>query len=266
MISIVTASYNYEQYIGETIQSVLNQTFSEWEMIIVDDCSTDKSVNVIKSFNDKRIKLFQNEKNLGLAKTLKKGIELAKGDWIVFLESDDMIFPEYLEKKLEIIRKYPDISLVFNDCEFFGDEDKINELSEKLFKIRKVLKSQTYPKNMFYNFYLGNKIFTFSSVMAKRDELMKLDFNPIEDCLLDWCLWLQMAYNGSFYYMPEILTKWRIHFGSYISKSKKDIHASLKIYFNIFKRFKNPLILLFIPFAQAVRYLRGVQKLFQSLI
>lgn len=70
MISIVTASYNYEQYIVETIQSVINQTYTDWELIVVDDCSTDNSVEVIKSFNDERIKLFVNEKNLGLKGTI----------------------------------------------------------------------------------------------------------------------------------------------------------------------------------------------------
>ena len=99
MISIVTASYNYEQYIGETIQSVLNQTYTDWELIIVDDCSSDNSLKVIKSFDDDRIKLFVNKKNMGLKYTVKRGVELAKGDWVVFLESDDLITPDYLENK-----------------------------------------------------------------------------------------------------------------------------------------------------------------------
>ena len=104
MISIVTASYNYAQYIGETIQSVLNQTYSDWELVIVDDCSSDNSVEVIKSFKDDRIKLFVNERNLGLKGTVKRGIELAQGDWVVFLESDDVITPDYLEKKAKIVQ------------------------------------------------------------------------------------------------------------------------------------------------------------------
>lgn len=118
MISIVTASYNYAQYIGETIQSVLNQTYSDWELVIVDDCSSDNSVEVIKSFKDERIKLYVNGKNLGLKGTVKRGIELAQGNWIVFLESDDVITPDYLKKKVEIAQKYPDVVLIFNDCEF----------------------------------------------------------------------------------------------------------------------------------------------------
>lgn len=114
-ISIVTASYNYENYIKETIKSVLNQTYQDWELIIIDDCSSDNSVNVIKSFQDDRIKLFVNKQNLGLAKTLKLGIEKATGDWIVFLESDDLITSDYLAKKVQIIQKHKNINLIFND-------------------------------------------------------------------------------------------------------------------------------------------------------
>ena len=93
-ISVVTASYNYQDYIKEAVQSVLDQTYKDWELIIVDDCSTDNSVEVIKSFKDERIKLFINEKNLGLKETVKRGIENATGEWVVFLESDDILTPE----------------------------------------------------------------------------------------------------------------------------------------------------------------------------
>ena len=105
-ISVVTASYNYQDYIKEAIQSVLNQTYHDWELIIVDDCSTDNSVEVIKSYKDDRIKLFVNEKNLGLKETVKRGIEKASGEWIVFLESDDILTSDNIEKKLEIVKKY----------------------------------------------------------------------------------------------------------------------------------------------------------------
>ena len=123
-ISIVTASYNYENYIKESIQSVLNQTYEDWELIIVDDCSTDNSVNVIKSFQDDRIKLFINKQNLGLAKTLELGIKRATGDWIIFLESDDLITPDYIAKKIQVILNNKNINLVFNDCDFFGDMER----------------------------------------------------------------------------------------------------------------------------------------------
>ena len=124
-VSIITASYNYEDYIKETIDSVIKQTFQDWEMIIVDDGSTDNSVEVIKDYckKDNRIKLFQhrNAVNKGLAETLKLGIANASAEWIVFLESDDTICPDYLSKKFEIICKYPNVQFIFNSVCPFGD-------------------------------------------------------------------------------------------------------------------------------------------------
>ena len=100
-ISIVMASYNYAPIIGEAIESVINQTYKDWELIIVDDGSADNSVEVIKKYlSDNRIKLYINEKNLGLAKTVRKGIQYSTSDWIAFLESDDKFSPNALEEKV----------------------------------------------------------------------------------------------------------------------------------------------------------------------
>ena len=124
-VSIVTASYNYETYIKETIESVLAQTYFDWEMIVVDDGSKDNSVEVIKNFaqKDNRIKLYQHEggANKGLIETVKLGLQKAKGDWIVFLESDDTIEPNYLEEKFKVIENYPNVKFVFNDLNLFGE-------------------------------------------------------------------------------------------------------------------------------------------------
>ncbi|CDE44236.1 glycosyl transferase family 2 family protein [Clostridium sp. CAG:768] len=267
-ISVVTASYNYQDYIKETIQSVLDQTYNDWELIIVDDCSTDNSVDVIKSFNDERIKLFINEKNLGLAQTVKRGVEYATGEWIVFLESDDLITPDNIEKKVQIIKKYSDLNLIFNDCEFFGDKNKVKDFSIALKKTRILLKNKNYPTKMFYNFYLSNKIFTFSSVMAKREDLLNISYNPPIDSLLDWWLWVQLAYIGNFYYIPEKLTKWRLHKNSYIESSNNislnKIHNEM--YYRMFKKYKKIKILIFIPFAQIIWGLQQAKKFLTKLI
>jgi len=219
-ISVITASYNYEQYIGETIESVLNQTYTDWEMIIIDDGSTDGSVEVIKSYNDPRIRLIENKQNKGLKETLLTGIAQASGEWVAFLESDDMWGPDYLEKKIAIAQKYPDIALIFNDCELFGDEERIAKVNFNREANRKWLRKQRFPKNMFYDFYIYNRISTFSCAMCKKEPLEKLDFNTPIECLLDWWLWIQLAQKrgkcNQFYYIDEKLTRWRLHKQSYI--------------------------------------------------
>lgn len=106
IVSIITPSHNSAPFISETIQSVLNQSFSDWELIIVDDCSTDNSVDVIQSFveRDSRIKLIQLSENSGAAVARNRAIEAAQGRYIAFLDSDDLWLPDKLKKQLAFMQ------------------------------------------------------------------------------------------------------------------------------------------------------------------
>lgn len=124
-ITIITPSYNSSQLISATINSVLSQSFSDWEMIIVDDCSSDNSVEVIESFvvRDSRIKLIQLTKNSGAAVARNAAIKAAQGRYIAFLDSDDVWLPEKLEKQVMFMQK--------NNYHFtYAAYDKVNELDE----------------------------------------------------------------------------------------------------------------------------------------
>ena len=222
-VSIITASYNYENYIKETIESVIAQTFQDWEMIIVDDGSTDNSVDVIKSYSEKdsRIKLFKHENgvNRGLAETLQLGIKHASSDWVAFLEYDDTITPEYLTEKFNIIEKYPDVDFIFNDLNMFGDEDVIADTQCYFVKQKGILKRYQFPTNLLEAFKgtHANLISTFSCVMAKKCSLQDLNYkSPIKSCL-DWWLWLQIVCKSQMYYIDKPLTNWRMHKSSYIN-------------------------------------------------
>ena len=239
-ISVVTASYNYAEYIEETIQSVLNQTYNDWEMIIVDDGSSDNSVEIIQKYikQDERIKLLTHENNVnkGLKETLLLGIQKAQGDWIVFLESDDMLREDYLEKKIVIAKKYPDVGLIFNDTVLFGDEKRIM-FSKKIFtESHNELIKKNFPRNIFKEMNVSNRILSFSTVMAKKSALCPEYFNTPVDRVLDWWLYIHITYKNDVYYIPEKLTLWRMHKGSYISKKRGtrfhfiQVHAYLDIY------------------------------------
>lgn len=255
-ISIVLTSYNYEQYISECIQSVINQTYTNWEMVIVDDGSTDNSIDIIKDFcaKDNRIKLFthQNNENKGLQKTLKYGIEIADTEWITLLESDDILSPDYLEKKAQVIKHNNNINLIFNECEIFGDAKRIERISRSMKRTSKKLSKRKFPANMFYDFYCDNNIFTFSSVTVKKSDLLKIDFDTPIDCLLDWWIYIQLAHLNNFYYIPSKLTKWRLHPSSYINKSKQKSPFALqtKAYYKIYKNKGDKKILAFIVYGQ----------------
>lgn len=233
-ISIITASYNYAQYIEETINSVINQSYQDWEMIIVDDGSSDNSVEIIKSYceKDSRIRLLQHDgaQNKELKETILLGIKHATGEWIAFLESDDFFAPDNLSKKVEIIEKHPDIALVFNKVKLLEENINKNPLVKGFEKKQTKLAKLAYPRNMFYDFYINNMILTFSCVMVKASVLKNTDFDTPADRLLDWWLWIHIAYENKFYYIGEELSSWRLHEESYIKTGKKPIPLPMQVY------------------------------------
>src|SRR3972149_9428311 len=111
-VSIVIPAYNHAQFVGEAVQSVLEQTFPDFELIIINDGSTDTTEAEILKFKDDRIRYYSQE-NRGLSATLNRGIELARGEFFNFLPSDDAFLPEKLEVQLKVFEEYPDLGLVF---------------------------------------------------------------------------------------------------------------------------------------------------------
>lgn len=231
LISIVTASYNYEDYIKETIESVINQTYTNWELIIVDDGSKDNSVEVIKSYckKDKRIKLFQHEGgiNRGLVETVKLGISKAQSEWITFLESDDTIIPEYLEKKVKVMNEHPEVKFIFNDANLFGSEERIRSYDLYFEKIKQIFAENPYPKNLLKYFKELNLVPTFSVVTMKKELFQNIDFNSPIKAYLDYYLWIQIVQKTPLYFIDEKLTNWRMH-DSYIMNVNFNIIQKIK--------------------------------------
>ncbi|RHO57206.1 glycosyltransferase family 2 protein [Eubacterium sp. AM05-23] len=125
LVSIIMPSWNTDRFIKETIDSVLAQTYTNWELLIVDDCSTNKTDEVVASYKDERIKYFKNEKNSGAALTRNRAMREAQGEWIAFLDSDDLWMPEKLEHQIKFM----------NDNGYklsFTEYEKIDEDSKKL--------------------------------------------------------------------------------------------------------------------------------------
>lgn len=123
LVSIIMPSWNTGKFIAESIQSVVNQTYENWELIIVDDCSTDNTDEVVAMFNDKRIKYLKNKKNSGAALTRNKALREAKGEWIAFLDSDDLWTPEKLEHQLSFMKKNG-YTLSFTEYEKIDEKSK----------------------------------------------------------------------------------------------------------------------------------------------
>lgn len=234
-ISILTASYNYEHFLSELIESVLFQSYQDWELVIVDDGSKDNSVNLIKTYCERetRIKLFthENNANRGLLETLKLGISKCSGEYIAFLESDDKWEKDSLLHKVKAIGENPNASLFINDLKLIGDEASVNQYAEKQRKYFEKQK-ELLNRNFFdVKEFVNNNYFpTFSCMTVKKDYIEKCDFNTPSKPNLDWYLWVQiLKMNSNIVYIPYKDTLWRIHSGSYISATQKqDVVKFLK--------------------------------------
>ena len=179
MVSIITPLYNSEQYISQTVESVINQTYKDWELILIDDASTDDTLSIIKPFLDKnsKIKLLKNKKNLGAAISRNKAINEAQGDYIAFLDADDLWKSKKLQTQIEAMQ-------LENADICFSSYDQIDESGAPLNKKVKALPLLTYKKLLKSN-YVGNLTGIYNSRVLGKIQTPNLRKRQ------DWLLWLE---------------------------------------------------------------------------
>src|SRR6185295_9135648 len=138
-VSVLMSVYNGEKYLKEAMESILNQSFSDFEFLIFNDSSTDSSREIILSYNDPRIVLIDNKKNIGLTKTLNKGISLAKGKYIARMDADDVCHPERLNEQVNYLDKNAEVAVCGTWVQFLNENEvvklptKKNEIKTLLF-------------------------------------------------------------------------------------------------------------------------------------
>ena len=212
--SIIICCYNSEKYIEETIQSILNQTYSSFEIIIIDDGSKDKTLSIINNLfgNNINIKIFSN-KNHGMAYSRNFAIDKASNEWIVILDHDDISLPKRLEEYSRYICKYPDTDLFFSDMIYFNNEISFLRF-EKQFP-KKNLKP--YFFNLQKNFALYNLLkygcfIGSSSVAFKKSKFyLTSGFNINYVFLSDYVFFLELSKIGNIFCIKKPLVKWRMH-------------------------------------------------------
>ena len=200
MVSVITPSYNSEKYIAETITSVLNQTYENWEMLIVDDASSDNTCAIIEDFikADSRIKLFKQTKNQGAGVARNIAIEKANGNYIAFLDADDLWKPQKLETQIAFMEKHQ-IAMSFSSYEM------IDERSKLLHKKVNALPNLNYQKLLKSN-YVGNLTGMYS--VQKLGKIYMPNIRKRQD----WALWLKtIEKGGDAMGIPESLALYRVH-------------------------------------------------------
>lgn len=227
LVSIITPLYNSEKYIAETIESVLAQTYSNWEMIIVDDCSKDNGARIVEEYQkkDKRIKLYWNEINKGVSYTRNRAIDLSQGKYIAFLDSDDLWKKEKLEKQIKFMEQN-NIVLSYTAYE------KMNEDGSKRGEIR-------VPEKLDYKELLKNCLIGFLTAVYRKEELKEFKF--INSKVEDYIFWLSILKKIDYAYgINEALAAYRVLNNSRSSNKIDIVKFHWKIYrdvekLNIFK-------------------------------
>ncbi len=184
VVSVIMPAYNSAQYISEAIESVIAQTYTRWELIIIDDASRDHTNNIIQDFakKDTRIKFLWNSTNLGTHHTRNKGIEAAEGDFIAFLDADDQWKPQKLQKQVDLL-------VQGNTAACFASYDLIAENGEALRKQVQALPVLTYEKLLKAN-YVGNLTGIYNA------KLLGKIYNPEIAKRQDWAMWLKVIEEG----------------------------------------------------------------------
>jgi glycosyltransferase involved in cell wall biosynthesis len=208
-VSVCMPVYNRPEYVAEAIESVLQQTFTDFELIITDNCSTDNTPEVIKSYaaKDNRVKYFRNERNLGVCSSGNRAMLLSRGEYIKQLFSDDKLSPRHLEVFVEVLDNHPKVSLVTSYTQNFGKHDHIR--GESYFPGTGELDGKTCQKDLLIS---GNWAGSPSSIMFRRRDLhIGLGHQQWKYWMGDLDISMRLLSVGNAYVVPEILSFLRVH-------------------------------------------------------
>lgn len=216
-VTVLMPVYNSEKYLREAIESILNQTFTDFEFLIINDGSTDNSEKIIKSYNDPRIRLSNNEKNSGVVFSLNKGFDLAKGKYIVRMDADDISLPNRFKIQVNFMNKHPEIG--------------ISGTWAKIINEKKILKHFSDPDKTKTNLLFGTSLI-HPSVIINKEKMNKynLRYNENYRYAEDYDLWSRSIKYFSVTNINKVLLLYRDH-DSNLSKivSKENIQTSVQI-------------------------------------
>jgi glycosyltransferase involved in cell wall biosynthesis len=218
LVSVLMTSYNYERYLSEAIESVLNQTFKDLELIIVDDYSADTSIKIIEEYKrkDSRIRSLYHDRNMGISKTANDGLKMARGKFVSFIGADDVWFPSKLEKQLNLL-KDDDNKIVWSEGVIIdGKGAETGRTMTQLLNPPSKKSGNLFQELLTEDFIFGQ------SLLFKTAYLENLGFNERFKYVNDHLLLVNLSRKYEFAFIPEPLAKYRIH-GSNITLKNEEI-------------------------------------------
>jgi len=214
-VTVLMSVYNGEKYLREAVESILNQTFTDFEFLIVNDGSTDRTAEILQSYDDPRIRIIDNEKNIGLTKSLNKGLRMARGEYVARMDADDISMPERLERQVKFLDKNKDVGLLGSSWYEINADGKKTSIGEAAASGKQAVHFMCH-----------------GSVMVRKICLEEVGlYREIFKYAQDYDLWLRIADKFGVANLNEPLYKLRIH-NETISSHKKleqDLYASLAI-------------------------------------
>lgn len=226
-ISVAMPVYNAELYIREAVDSILNQTFTDFEFIIIDDCSTDSSYEILKTYKDSRIRFFRNDTNLKISATLNKAIDLAQGDYLARMDADDISSPKRLEIQYNFLENHLDVDMCGTGIRVFGYYEYEHFRPEKYKELK--------------DYSLHGTAFSHPTFMANKKVYKAMRYDETHVGAEDYLLFSELLQQYKGVNIPQILLDYRISGNqiSYVKNKDGDVELSnhqLCLYFEIFRK------------------------------
>ena len=218
LVSVIMSNYNTDiKQLDTAVNSILNQTFSDFEFIIVDDCSTDDSLEYLRKLDDKRIVLLENETNMGLTKSLNIALENARGKYIVRMDSDDISLPNRIERQVEFMQSHQNVIAAGTWVQYFGSKDILYKPV--------ITSNDDYRANLLFS---NSPTIVHPSAILNRELLLKnnVKYDERYRNAQDYKMWVDCSKYGTCVIIPEVLLRYRVH-EKQISSNKDGLQNKL---------------------------------------
>ena len=215
-ITVVIPVYNRERFVREAIESILRQSYPDFELLVIDDGSSDGTSEVVCSYSDERVRLVRHEKNLGIPQTRNDGVRHARGDYIAFLDSDDAAYPVRLERQLAFLDSHPDYAAVGAWVSWMSaDGCLISRVKRKPVSWREIAALRLLQSGV-----------ENTASMARTSILRDHRHNEAYDVASDYELWARIAARHKLSNLPEVLVRRRLHSGQITNQKVHNIRLA----------------------------------------
>jgi glycosyltransferase involved in cell wall biosynthesis len=234
-ISVLVPTYNRSDYLKSSIESILSQSYIDFEIIISDNASTDNTQMIVEAFNDSRIVYHKNAINMGIAPNYNQALKLAKGEYVQFFSDDDIMLNDCLKINKEVLDEYPTVGLVHSDVNILDSDGNISSPNHwgsnvwsdwsKIHNQDKFFSKEKYQE---YLFNIHNTI-CMPSAMIRRSVVDKIGYlDPVLTYVLDWDYWIKICLFYDVFYVNKKLVSYRLHSRSETAKSNFKFKSELK--------------------------------------